>query len=113
MLGTLPTRILVRVALRWIRITVCFVILPLLPALAIFLPASPPSLPIFGDRIVLGVFAWVVVALGSGALAWATGAGRGEAVAYALATGGLTVIAFFMILFTLLTVVCGAGSADC
>ena len=96
---------------RWMRIGICFLLLPLLPGLALFLPAR--HIPVFRDRIVVGVLVGSVVALVSAALARAAGGGVGKAVLYGVATAGLAVIAFAIMVAITLTVGCGNGGSSC
>jgi hypothetical protein len=93
------------------RIAVPFLLLPWLPGLALFIPAG--SLPLVGDRIVVGVLVGLVVALCSAALARADGAPFGKAVLCAAATAALSLVAFAVIVGITFTVACGSGGGSC
>ena len=96
---------------RWVRIGICFLLLPLLPGLALFLPAR--DIPVFRDRIAVGVLVGIVVALVSAALARAAGGGVGKAVLYGVTTAGLAVIAFAIMVAITLTIGCGNSGSSC
>jgi hypothetical protein len=90
------------------RYVVAFVLLPVVPALAVFLPSG-----LVVDRIVVGVIVAILVSALSARLALTDGKGWETAAIYSILTAAFSLAAAFMVIALQFVVLCNGGSPDC
>jgi hypothetical protein len=94
------------------RLVVCFVVLPLLPLVALFLSPSE-DVPIVRDRIAVCVIAALVAAVISGVVASRAGWRPASVLLCSLTTGALTIVPIAVWIVTIFETECGGGDGSC